>query len=901
MQGDTGEFARLFEECAASYLDSSEGRDHLERYPRLREVARRDYDELCRQQDAGDLDWDRALRQLLPWDDNAANRARGAWIHVAPAIIGDVRSWFERSGWTQPSDWPSIASAILTFVRTCERAPGDLGRACAEFTSLPYTKGFQSGMLSPILNALRPDEFLIVNGKSRATINYFARTSFTTQLSEYADLNTAGRQLVRQTTPVMDAIASERANHDDLFDAFCHWLVALKKFDFGSTGYWKVAPGEQGQAWSKWLQGGYAAIGWSELGDLTAVPYQEFARRRDELLPRYPEWTKGGTEQVWTFTQIQEGDRVVANRGTKEVLGLGRVSGPYYYVPNETLGHRLPVEWDDVRPRSVDRGGWRRTLVKLSRSDYEQIAGVESLTLPAEPGAQRFDGRTFDLLRQLHENPTASFYHERKALFEEHVEAPVRALLLAAAERLPQATRESLETRARLFGRITKNDYGRGGAWDYYWGALYPRGARRIESGQLFVLIDRTALRIGFAIGEFGGDAGATFQRRAREHAGRLQAAIGDRLTELGVRFDDDDDNRAGERSSSQRTLGDWLLDDAVTSPSAEVRLPAAEVVATPMGELQARVAEVFDALFPLVQLTLPGVPVVSGRIGSRGGEEAPEIARPYPMEELVKDTSIDREVLEAWVRSVHRRGQAIIYGPPGTGKTYVAQRLARHLVAETDGHIELVQFHPSFSYEDFVTGIRPKAEDGRLSYEPQPGRFLDFCTEAGKRSGISVLIIDEINRANLSRVLGELMYLLEYRDEQIRLADGRPFSIPERIRVLGTMNTADRSIALVDHALRRRFAFLELRPNFATLQNYHATTGFPVKPLVELLERVNESIGDSSYVLGVTYFLDDQLALNLPDIWRTEIEPYLAEYFFDQPERVSEFRWDRVREELGL
>lgn len=218
MQGDTGEFARLFEECAASYLDSSEGRDHLERYPRLREVARRDYDELCRQQDAGDLDWDRALRQLLPWDDNAANRARGAWIHVAPAIIGDVRSWFERSGWTQPSDWPSIASAILTFVRTCERAPGDLGRACAEFTSLPYTKGFQSGMLSPILNALRPDEFLIVNGKSRATINYFARTSFTTQLSEYADLNTAGRQLVRQTTPVMDAIASERANHDDLFE-----------------------------------------------------------------------------------------------------------------------------------------------------------------------------------------------------------------------------------------------------------------------------------------------------------------------------------------------------------------------------------------------------------------------------------------------------------------------------------------------------------------------------------------------------------------------------------------------------------------------------------------------------------------------------------------------------------
>jgi 5-methylcytosine-specific restriction enzyme B len=887
----TGEFARLFDECAVSYLASSEGSDHLRRYASLREVARRNYDELCQQQDRDNLDWDRALRQLLPWNDNSANRARGAWIHVAPAINGDVRSWFERSGWTQPSDWPRIADAILRLVRTCVSAPEDLARACSEFTSLAYTKGFQSGMLSPILNALRPDDFLIVNGKSRAIINYFAQTSFTTQLAEYAGLNGAGRRLVQQMTPVMDEIAPGRARHDDLFDAFSHWLVAVKKFDFGSTGYWKIAPGEQGQAWWEWRDGGFAAIRWSELGDLTAVPYQEFARRRDESLPDHPDWTRGGIEQVWTFTQIQEGDRVVANNGTREVLGLGRVTGPYYFVPDEEFGHRLPVEWDDVRPRPVERGGWRRTLVKLSRSDYEQIFASESLSPPSARGAQRFDQRTFDLLEQLHRTPTAAFYQEHKAQFEEHVEGPMRALLLGAAERLSTEARDSLETRTRLFGRVTKNDYGRGGAWDYFWGALYPRGSRRIDAAQLFVWIDRSQLRFGFAIGELGGDAVATFRRRAREHAGWLQATIGERLAELRVRFDDGTD----------RTLGDWLLDGAVTSPEAAVGLPSAEVIPMAAEELQARVAEVFDALFPLVQLTLPGVQVLNRPTGLLGEVEQPETAPPYPMEELVKDTSVERGTLDAWVRSVHRRGQAIIYGPPGTGKTYVAQLLARHLVAETDGDVELVQFHPAFSYEDFVTGIRPTTENGSLTYAPQQGRFLDFCARAAKRTGISVLIIDEINRADLSRVLGELMYLLEYRGEQIRLADGTLFSIPEQVRVLGTMNTADRSIALVDHALRRRFAFLELRPNFATLQNYHATTGFPVRPLVDILERVNDAIGDSSYVLGVTYFLDDQLALNLPDIWRTEIEPYLAEFFFDRPERVDEFRWDMVRSDLGL
>ena len=136
---------------------------------------------------------------------------------------------------------------------------------------------------------------------------------------------------------------------------------------------------------------------------------------------------------------------------------------------------------------------------------------------------------------------------------------------------------------------------------------------------------------------------------------------------------------------------------------------------------------------------------------------------------------------------------------------------------------LSLSSFHPTYSYEDFIQGLRPTVNsNGQLEYAIIPGRFIDFCEKAENCIGTCVLIIDEINRANLSRVFGELMYLLEYRDQKIPIASGGELKIPENIKIIGTMNTADRSIALVDHALRRRFAFLSLKPNYDILKSYH-------------------------------------------------------------------------------
>ncbi|MDG5790133.1 AAA family ATPase [Evansella sp. AB-P1] len=279
------------------------------------------------------------------------------------------------------------------------------------------------------------------------------------------------------------------------------------------------------------------------------------------------------------------------------------------------------------------------------------------------------------------------------------------------------------------------------------------------------------------------------------------------------------------------------------------------------------------------------------------------KISEKMTLAELCEKTGIEEVQMSRWLRSIERKKQAIIYGPPGTGKTFVGQEVAKYLVSGSDGFVELVQFHPSYSYEDFIQGIRPKVEENEtLSYVMEPGRFMDFCHKARTKDGMCVLIIDEINRANLSRVFGELMYLLEYRDQEIPLAGGETrFRIPNNVRIIGTMNTADRSIALMDHAFRRRFAFLDLPPNYDVLVKYQGEQGKDVSNLISVLKDINHEIADRNYALGISFFLVDDIKNELEDIWRMEIEPYLEEYFFDQPDKVTPFKWENVNLRIGL
>ncbi|MCF3604079.1 AAA family ATPase [Planktothrix agardhii 1806] len=531
MSNIQSKFTELFLEFIDSYPYSGGGLRHIAAYDQQRQQGCRNFKAIISAANAGEDVTDSILLQLLPYTDSSANRKRGAWINISPALATDVRNKFEASKWTKSEEWPDIAQAILNFVRCCNDDPNKLIDACNNFSNLPYSKGFQSGMISPILNALRPDNFILINKKSRIVINYFAQTSYTQQLIDYPDINNTGIKLIKKLAPEMRQPGRPALRDDDLFDRFSHWLVAVKKYHFNS------------------------------------------------------------------------------------------------------------------------------------------------LELP-------------------------------------------------------------------FFGEIFMTD----------------------------------------------------------------------------IKSDIEEQNLQPE----------------------------------------------------------------------------------YTLDQCSEETGIDQTELLRWVNNINRKGQIILQGPPGTGKTFIAKQLAEHFTRGKDGFSEIIQFHPSYSYEDFIQGIRPRTENGQLTYDLVPGRFLEFCKKAESYDDICVLIIDEINRANLSNVFGELMYLLEYRDQEINLAgSNESFKIPENVRIIGTMNTADRSIALVDHALRRRFAFIKIAPNYTLLKHYYDIP--MIDQLIPVLQDINKMINDPNYEIGISFFMIRNIEDHLQDIWEMEIEPYLEEYFYNAMDKIDQFRWNQVKIKLGL
>jgi 5-methylcytosine-specific restriction protein B len=255
------EFANLFQELAESYPFSPEGQEHAASYQESRSQARESLDGLIVASERGEDITEAVLFRLLPYTDSAANRERGLWVSVAPAFATDVRIKFEASGWTDPEDWPRVAQAILEFVRRCDEHPEQLAEACAGFSSLPYSKGFQSGTLTPIIHALRPDDFVLINNKSRRTVNYFAGTAYGQKLVEYPDVNATAKALIGELSSEMEHSAVLDLGDNDRFDMFCHWLVAVKRYEFGSVAYWKIAPGEDAWNWEACRDGGFIAIG----------------------------------------------------------------------------------------------------------------------------------------------------------------------------------------------------------------------------------------------------------------------------------------------------------------------------------------------------------------------------------------------------------------------------------------------------------------------------------------------------------------------------------------------------------------------------------------------------------------------------------------------------------------
>lgn len=299
-----------------------------------------------------------------------------------------------------------------------------------------------------------------------------------------------------------------------------------------------------------------------------------------------------------------------------------------------------------------------------------------------------------------------------------------------------------------------------------------------------------------------------------------------------------------------------------------------------------------------------------------------------YTRDDFLNDVFMDLDEYDRLVGLLEMKYNVILQGAPGVGKTYAAKRLAYSIMGEEDeSRIKFVQFHQSYSYEDFIQGYRP-SDNG---FVLKNGVFYDFCHKAENDIDRPYFfIIDEINRGNLSKILGELMMLIEkdHRGERLNLLySNEEFCVPKNIRIIGMMNTADRSLAMMDYALRRRFAFYSFKPAFENNDNnennenngnndknenkkfeayINSKHNYKFKALINAVKELNKEIADDDnlgegFKIGHSYFCTDE---DITDEWLNnvieyEIKPLISEYWFDEPKKVKK-QIDELKEKIN-
>ena len=296
---------------------------------------------------------------------------------------------------------------------------------------------------------------------------------------------------------------------------------------------------------------------------------------------------------------------------------------------------------------------------------------------------------------------------------------------------------------------------------------------------------------------------------------------------------------------------------------------------------------------------------------GSGGGPVSPPPSLPpYTREEALEDLFLYETDFDHIIDALERKKNIVLEGPPGVGKTFIAKRLAYRVIGyKVPERVRMIQFHQSYAYEDFIQGYRPKEEGG---FELRNGVFFSFCREAAANPDDRyVFIIDEVNRGNLSKIFGELMMLIEADKRGSEYAvpltyspDAEPFHVPSNLYLIGMMNTADRSLAMVDYALRRRFAFNRLRPAFGTDQfsNFLNALGVPENLVDKIVARFlalngriradRKNLGPG-FEIGHSFFCPGEDEEGFDESWyeaivQREIEPLLREYWFDRPDYVD-------------
>ena len=668
---------------------------------------------------------------------------------------------------------------------------------------------------------------------------------------------------------------------------------------------WLIRAGRDGDRFDYNIEHGLSCLGWDDVPDLRGFSSRQDLR--DAVRPHYPDSSEGTissiTSQLWRMrTDVRLGDLVVMPRKGVPEIALGSVTREYWYDEASDVAwgrHVVSVDWKrtEVPKAALNQDlqrslGSQQTIFTLARDDapwrLQQVmetgrdpgARMGDATGPGNVGAdlsalvERFRAETgyrteaHDEQERLRAEWAVKLAPENIANFSRHDLTAVashgawnKAMYVYPNPRGEMQWIRNLgdEEYARLLDHIRYLCWGDDELWLRYDQLTDSRSDRKVKG----LKNETTSKLIAICHPEDFLPIGTHEGRWSREtmlHRLGLPrpsgSSHGQRVVDANNRLREHLEPHFGDDTFGMGAFLEWLLQQ--------------EISGTPMG-----------------------------------------------LTELADELLVGIESLEDIVSLLEDKGQVILYGPPGTGKTYLARELAKELAPDDSCRV-LVQFHPSTSYEDFFEGYRPAGtgDDGGIRYELTPGplaRMAERASEAPDQQ--HVMIIDEINRGNLPRVLGELLFLLEYRNESVQplYRPEEPFSLPDNLWFIGTMNTADRSIALVDAALRRRFHFVPFFPDSGPMagllgrwldrEDEPAWVGHLVDAVNGELKKELEG---SHLLLGPSHFMKeygsspDQQRDRLRRIWEYNIEPFIEDQFFGDPAQIDRFRFDAVMRRNG-